>query len=100
MFPILSPGALVVIDQGRRRIFNSGWNSEFERPIYFFEHREGYAAGEHLAWRTQPHRAHYHQHLLCAIRKYVQHPAAKSMGAIGQVTSVAMTGPGKQPAAT
>ncbi len=41
MFPIIPPGSLVVIDDTKRRIVNSGWNSEFERPIYFLEHREG-----------------------------------------------------------
>jgi transcriptional regulator with XRE-family HTH domain len=45
MYPILSPGSLVVIDQTRRKIVNSGWASEFERPIYFVEHRDGYACG-------------------------------------------------------
>lgn len=39
MYPILQPGALVLIDESRRKIVNSGWNNEFERPIYFLEHR-------------------------------------------------------------
>ena len=43
MFPILAPGSLVVIDDTRRRIINTGWNTEFERPIYFVEHRDGYS---------------------------------------------------------
>lgn len=43
MHPILPPGSLLVIDQSRRKIQNSGWTSEFERPIYFLEHRDGYA---------------------------------------------------------
>lgn len=45
MFPIIPPGSLVVIDDSKRRIITSGWNTEFERPIYFFEHREGYVCG-------------------------------------------------------
>jgi hypothetical protein len=42
MHPLLQPGALVMIDDSLRKISNSGWNSEFERPIYFVEHRQGY----------------------------------------------------------
>ena len=45
MYPILQPGALVLIDESRRKIVNSGWNNEFERPIYFLEHRAGCAVG-------------------------------------------------------
>ena len=40
---VVPPSSLVVIDDTRRRIANSGWTTEFERPIYFLEHREGYA---------------------------------------------------------
>ncbi len=35
MYPIMQPGALVLIDEGRRKIVNSNWSSEFERPVYF-----------------------------------------------------------------
>lgn len=42
MFPILHPGALVMIDPERRRVSRDGWKSEFDRPIYFIELREGY----------------------------------------------------------
>ena len=45
MFPIIPPGSLVVIDDTKRKIVQSGWTNEYERPIYFFEHREGYACG-------------------------------------------------------
>ena len=45
MHPILPPGSLVVIDENRRKILNRGWTGEFERPIYFLEHREGYLCG-------------------------------------------------------
>ncbi len=46
MYPILQPGSLVVIDENRRKIMaSSGWSHEMERPIYFFEHRDGYACG-------------------------------------------------------
>ena len=61
MYPIVQPGALVMIDESHRKIVNSGWSSEFERPIYFLEHRRGFLFG----WCTlhesqlvlQPHPA-------------------------------------------
>ena len=45
MFPIISPGALVVIDETKRDIPYSGWASEYDRPIFFLEHRDGYLCG-------------------------------------------------------
>jgi hypothetical protein len=42
MYPILQPGALLQINESKRRIVNFGWANEFERPIYFLEHRSGY----------------------------------------------------------
>jgi transcriptional regulator with XRE-family HTH domain len=41
MYPMLHPGSLVAIDESRRRIVASGWTNEFDRPIYFLEHRGG-----------------------------------------------------------
>lgn len=87
MYPILPPGSLVVIDDTRRRIVNSGWATEFERPIYFLEHRDGYACG----WCTQrdgriivqPHPASF-----CDPEAY-DYPSEIEI--IGQVTQVAMT---------
>jgi len=45
MHPILRPGSLVLIDQGRRKIARGGWTSELDRPIYFLEHRSGFLCG-------------------------------------------------------
>jgi transcriptional regulator with XRE-family HTH domain len=59
LFPVLHPGSLVVIDENRRKIAVSGWTNEYDRPIYFLEHRDGYVcgwctlAGNRLV--TQPH---------------------------------------------
>ena len=59
--PLIQPGALITIDDSRRKIQNSGWSNEFERPIYFMEHRTGYAccwctlSDDHLV--LQPHPA-------------------------------------------
>jgi transcriptional regulator with XRE-family HTH domain len=45
MFPIIPPASLVVIDDSKRRVVTGNWLSEWERPIYFLEHREGYVCG-------------------------------------------------------
>jgi transcriptional regulator with XRE-family HTH domain len=45
MYPILHPGAMVAIDENRRKIATGGWSNEIDRPIYFLEHRNGYACG-------------------------------------------------------
>jgi len=86
MFPILRPGSLVMIDEGRRKIARAGWSNEFDRPIYFFEHRDGFACG----WCTlesdrlliQPHPASEKQPMLFRFPDEID--------VIGQVTGVAM----------
>jgi len=45
MYPLLQPGSFVMVDETVHKITNSGWTNEFERPIYFFEHRRGFACG-------------------------------------------------------
>lgn len=94
MYPLISPGALVVIDDTRRRIATGGWASEFERPIYFLEHRDGYAC----AWCTlredrlvlQPHPASPCE------PEFYSYP--DEIEVLGQVTEIAMTvDPAKRP---
>jgi transcriptional regulator with XRE-family HTH domain len=61
MYPILSPGSFVQIDETRKRLSQEPFFHEHERPIYFVEHRTGYRC----AWCTerngllilQPHSA-------------------------------------------
>jgi transcriptional regulator with XRE-family HTH domain len=50
MHPILRPGALIMIDQNRRKIAAGGWSSEIDRPIYFVEHRGGCLCGWCSFW--------------------------------------------------
>jgi transcriptional regulator with XRE-family HTH domain len=86
MYPLLQPGSLVLIDETRRKVVNSGWVNEFERPIYFLEHRQGYACG----WCSlsnnrvvlQPHPASN-----CEPEVY-QFPS--EIDVIGQVIGIAM----------
>jgi transcriptional regulator with XRE-family HTH domain len=85
MYPILHPGSLVAIDEGKRKIATGGWTSELDRPIYFLEHRHGYLCG----WCT-----------LVGSRLLVQpHPASHqkpgifeqtAIDVIGQIVGVAM----------
>jgi transcriptional regulator with XRE-family HTH domain len=45
LFPVIRPGSLVIIDECRRRVARGGWSNEYERPIYFLEHRGGFVCG-------------------------------------------------------
>ena len=86
MYPLLQPGALVLVDETRTKIASAGWASEFERPIYFFEHRQGYACSWcHLSENQvvlQPHPAS-----MCAAQV---HKYPSDIDVIGQVVGVAM----------
>jgi hypothetical protein len=42
MYPILLPGTFIQVDESRNRVTRWGWRSEYERPIYFVETREGH----------------------------------------------------------
>jgi hypothetical protein len=76
-----------VIDQNRRKIAVAGWTSEYDRPIYFLEHREGYIccwctlAGDRLL--VQPHPASH--------RKPEWFAYPNEIEVIGQVIGVAMS---------
>ena len=41
MYPLLQPGSLLLIDESHRKIAAGGWTNEFDRPLYFLEHRDG-----------------------------------------------------------
>jgi len=87
MFPLIPPGSLVVIDETRRRIATSGWTTEFDRPIYFLEHRDGYAC----SWctlRGSQLILHPHPISFCEPESYTY---PEEIEVIGQVTLVAMT---------
>ena len=40
--PLIRPGSFVQIDPSQRKINSAKWRTEFERPIYFVELRDGY----------------------------------------------------------
>lgn len=60
MYPLLLPGSFVQIDETLRKIEEGPWRSEYERPIYFLETREGFVCswcelnGPMLALRPHP----------------------------------------------
>lgn len=86
MYPLLQPGSLVMIDETRRKVVNSGWANEFDRPIYFLEHRQGYACGwcyltdDHLVLQAHP----------ASVSTPQVYVYPKDIDIIGQVTGVAM----------
>lgn len=59
MMPLLRPGSVVRVDTHLRKIEESDWSNEYERPMYFVELRGGYRCGWFQKERTrlimQPH---------------------------------------------
>lgn len=86
MFPILRPGALVMIDGNRRRVASEGWRTELDRPIYFVELREGYRC----AWcQLEEGRLTLVPHPASGVSvKSYRHPDEAEVA--GQVVGVAM----------
>jgi transcriptional regulator with XRE-family HTH domain len=60
MYPLLLPGSFVQIDESLRKVEEGPWRSEYERPIYFLETRDGFVCswcelnGPMLALRPHP----------------------------------------------
>ena len=86
LFPLIRPGSFVQIDQRLRKIQTSKWRTEFDRPIYFIELRDGYAC----SWcELQGNKLLLVPHPLspCSIRQVAYGTEAEI---VGQVTGVAM----------
>lgn len=84
--PMLRPGSFVQINQKVRKVQSSRWRTEFDRPVYFVELRDGYAC----SWcELQGNQLLLVPHPLssCSIRTYAFGTDAEI---IGQVTGVAM----------
>jgi hypothetical protein len=45
MMPLLRPGSIVLVDVELRRIEESDWTTEYDRPMYFVELRDGFRCG-------------------------------------------------------
>ena len=86
LFPILRPGSFVQIDDRQTKVHKPPWRTEFERPIYFVELRNGYACawcelqGKNLILLPHPLSG-------SAIRQYSFPNEAEI---VGRVTAVAM----------
>lgn len=86
MYPLLLPGSFVQIDESKQRVQEGIWRSEYERPIYFVETREGFTccwcsvSGETVV--LQPHP------LSPVPPRALQQP--NDVEVIGQVVGVAM----------
>jgi len=59
MYPVLLPGSFIQVNEAANTVAEGNWRSEYERPIYFLELRDGYTAcwcsqkGDYLV--LQPH---------------------------------------------
>jgi hypothetical protein len=42
MSPLIRPGCLLLVDDSRRKVIDTGWTNEHERPVYFIELRDGF----------------------------------------------------------
>jgi hypothetical protein len=86
MYPLLRPGSFVQIDSAGGRMQPADWRTEFDRPIYFIELREGYACSW-VEQRGSQITLIPHPLSPCSIRQFA-YPAEADV--IGQVTAVAM----------
>jgi len=86
MYPILPPGSFVQVDEERSKVEEGGWRSEYERPIYFVETRDGYTC----CWCTMTREDLILQpHPLSPVQiRVLRHPQEAEI--IGQVVGVAM----------
>jgi transcriptional regulator with XRE-family HTH domain len=86
LYPLIRPGSLVEIDPSQRKISSAQWRTEFERPIYFIELRNGYLCSWCELVRGQlmviPHPQSRQ-----AVRQF-DHPSQAEV--VGRVTGVAM----------
>jgi hypothetical protein len=86
MYPLILPGSFVQVDEKKNEVVEGVWRTEYERPIYFVETREGYTCswvskkGEAII--LQPHP------LSPAQIRVLRHE--RDAEVIGQVVGIAM----------
>jgi transcriptional regulator with XRE-family HTH domain len=101
MYPLLLPGAFVQVDERKNNVVEGTWASEYERPIYFIETREGHTC----SWCSREDEdLIVLPHPLSPVRPRA-FKLAHEVEVIGQVVGVAMRlssrpGAGKQAAKT
>jgi transcriptional regulator with XRE-family HTH domain len=86
MYPILPPGSFIQVDENKNKATEGAWRSEFERPIYFIETREGFVC----SWcHVQRDTIVLQPHPLSPVPvRMLRHPQEAEI--IGQVVGVAM----------
>jgi transcriptional regulator with XRE-family HTH domain len=86
MYPILPPGTFVQVDESRDAVAAGGWKSEYERPIYFVETRNGHICswcslvGDEIILQSHP--------LSPVPARVLRYPQEADV--VGQVVGVAM----------
>jgi transcriptional regulator with XRE-family HTH domain len=87
MYPILPPGSFVQVDEVKNKVADGGWRSEYERPIYFVETRNGHVC----CWCTsnKPEEIILQPHPLSPVTaRVLRYPQEAEV--IGQVVGVAI----------
>jgi transcriptional regulator with XRE-family HTH domain len=86
MYPILPPGSFVQVDERKNKAAEGAWRTEFERPIYFIETREGFVC----SWcQVRRENIVLQPHPLSPVPvRILRHPQEAEI--IGQVVGVAM----------
>jgi transcriptional regulator with XRE-family HTH domain len=86
MYPILPPGSFVQVDESKNRVVDGAWRSEYERPIYFVETRDGYTC----CWcSTRREDIILQPHPLSPVPvRVLRHPQDAEV--LGQVVGIAM----------
>lgn len=85
MYPILPPGSFIQVDEALNQVVAGGWRSEYERPIYFVETRDGFTC----CWCTMGREDMILQsHPLSPVPARVVRASATEV--VGQVVGVAM----------
>jgi transcriptional regulator with XRE-family HTH domain len=86
LYPLIRPGSLVQIDPTQKKISAGSWRTEFERPIYFIELRDGYLCSWCQLEKGQLISIPHPQSRL-AVRHF-EYPSQAEV--VGRVTGVAM----------
>jgi transcriptional regulator with XRE-family HTH domain len=86
MYPILPPGSFVQVDEAKNKVIEGAWRSEYERPIYFVETRNGHTC----CWCSmRKDDVILQPHPLSPVQiRVLRHPQEAEI--IGQVVGVAM----------
>jgi len=86
MYPILPPCSFIQVDESRNKVQEGAWRSEYERPIYFIETRDGHAC----CWCTRTREEIILQpHPLSPVApRILRYPQEAEV--LGQVVGIAM----------